>query len=92
MRPAPPLRELGQPQQPVRLDGLGLPFQHERLEHCHVNRAASERQRLSTDQDLVRLRSLLQPRSDIQRVPGREPLLRAGHDFSGREPNSTRDA
>ena len=38
---------------------------------------AAEAERLLADEDLVRLRSLLQPRGDVDRVSGHQSLLRA---------------
>jgi hypothetical protein len=44
---------------------------------------AHERERRLADQHLVRRGRLLQPRRDVHRVAGREPLLGAGHDLAG---------
>ena len=47
---------------------------------------------LLADQDLARLRRLLEPRGDVDRVTGREPLLGAGHDLAGRHADASLDA
>ena len=60
-----------------------LALQLERLHRLDDDRVADERPRLGADQDLARLRRLLEPRGHVDRVAGREPLLRARHDLAG---------
>ena len=80
--PVPSLRGVEHPQQPVGGNRLGLALQLEGLDRLDVGSVADERERRLTDQYVARLRRLLQPSGDVDRIPGREPLLRPRHDFA----------
>ena len=69
--------------QAVRLDRLRLALQLERLDRLDVDGATHELHRLRADVHLVRRRGLLEPRGDVDRVAGDEPLARAGDDLAG---------
>ena len=73
--------------QAVGNNRLGLALQQPRLEHVYGCCVTRQPVRLLADQDLARLRRLLQARSNIDRVAGRKTLLRAGHDLAGRHPD-----
>ena len=75
----PPLRRVVHAQQPVGGNRLGLALQLERLDRLDLDRLAYERERRLPDQHLARLRRLLQPSGDVDRIAGREPLLRSRH-------------
>ncbi len=75
-------------QQPVGGDRLLLAAQRERLHPLHVGGAAHEPRGRLAEQDLVRLRCLLQAGGDVDRVPGRQPLLGAGDDLPGVDPGA----
>ena len=62
--------------------GSDLPFSSSGLDRLDLGRVADERERRLPDQHLARLRRLLQPRRHVDRVAGREPLLRPGHDLA----------
>ena len=81
-RVVPPLRRVAHAQQPVGGNRLGLALQLERLDRLDLDRVANERERRLPDQHLARLRRLLQPRGDVDRIAGRQPLLRPGHDLA----------
>ena len=81
-RLVPPLRRLAHAQEPVGRDRLGLALQLERLDRLDLDCVAGERERRRSDQHLARLGRLLQPRRDVDRVAGRQPLLGAGHDLA----------
>ena len=66
----------------VRRDRLALALQLEPPLLADLDHGTDETQRLGADQDLPRLRRLLQPRRDVDRVPGRKPLLSPGHDLA----------
>ena len=72
---------------PVGLNGAALPLQLERLERLDRDRIARERQRHRPDQDLARLRRLLQTRRHIHRVPGREKLTRHRRNLTAVHPD-----
>ena len=79
-RLAPRLQRVGvHQQQPVGRDRFGLALQLERLERLDLHPVADEYERRLPDQHLARLRRLLQPRSHIHRIAGRQPLLRPRH-------------
>ena len=69
--------------QPVRRDGFGLALQLERLDRLGLDRVAHEGERLVADQDLARLRGLLEAGGDVDGVAGGEALLGSGHDLAG---------
>ena len=75
----PPLRRVAHAQEPVGGNRLGLALQLERLDRLDLGRVADERERRLPDQHLARLRRLLQPRRHVDRIAGRQPLLRPGH-------------
>ena len=77
--PVPALRRVTHPQQPIGGNRVGLALQLERFDRLDVGCVADERERRLADQHLTRLRRLLQPSGDVDRVPGREPLLRPRH-------------
>jgi len=64
------------------LDELGFPLERKRLDEVDLDRPPRETARLLADQDLARLRSLLEPRGNVDRISCRKPLLRAGDDLS----------
>ena len=82
-RLVPALRRLAHAQQPVGGNRLGLALQLERLDRLDLGRVADERERRLPDQHLARLRRLLQPRRDVDRIAGRQPLLRPRHHLAG---------
>ena len=69
----------------------GFTLELERLDGFGLYRISDERERLGADQHLARLRCLLQPCGDVDRVAGREPLLGAGEHFAGVDANSALD-
>ena len=68
---------------------LLLAFQLEQLLLADFDCGPDQRERPTTDQHLARSRGLLQPRSDIQRVPGRQPLLRTREHLARVDPDPT---
>jgi hypothetical protein len=69
--------------EPVRLDGLVLPLQVERLDRLDLDRGAHEPKRRLAEQDLPGPRRALQPRRHVDRVTRREPLAGgADHDLA----------
>ena len=81
----PALRRFVDRDEPMCRNRLCLPLQLERLDRLGLDRVADERERVLADQDLARLRGLLEPRGDVDRVAGRQPLLGSGHDLAGVE-------
>ncbi len=73
----------GQREQPERLDRLLLAFQLQWLDGLDLDRVAHELDGLGAEQHLARTSRLLEPRRDVDRVSGREPLRRAGDDLAG---------
>ncbi len=74
--------------EPERLDRLGLPFEHERLDRFDANRVAHEEPRLRADQRLSCCGCLLESSSNVDRVAGDEGLsLAADHDLAGVDPH-----
>ena len=74
---------LDHPQETVGHKRLRLAPEPERLDRLDLNRIAGEADRLLADQDLARLRGLLEPGGDVDGVAGGEPLLGAGDDLAG---------
>ena len=66
----------------VRNDRGRLAFQVHGIHAVHDHCVADEHPRLGADQDLTRLRRLLEPRGHVHGVPGGEALLRACHDLA----------
>ena len=64
-------------------DRLALPFQLQQPLLANLHRRRDEPERLRAEQHLPRLRRLLQPRRDIDRVAGRQTLLGAGQHLPG---------
>jgi hypothetical protein len=88
-----PPRELARDrEQPVGVHALGLPPQLERLHRLHLDSAPDEPERLGADQDLARLRRLLEPSGHVDGVSGGQPLLRSGHHLAGRDADPALDA
>ena len=81
-RPVATLRRLPELQQSVRHHLLGLALQLERLQLLDRRRAASQLERLHADQNLARRCCLLQPRRDVDCIPGGECAMTAGHDLA----------
>ncbi len=75
----PALRRLPRPQETEGLDRLGLPLQCKWLDFLHLDRVANERERHGAEQDLARLRSLLESGGYVDGVACRQPLVRFGH-------------
>ena len=73
--PVPALRRVVHAQQPVGGNRLGLALQLEGLDRLDVGCVANERERRLADQHVARLRRLLQPSGDVDRIARREPLL-----------------
>ena len=69
-------------EQAICSDGVGLPFELERVERDDRDGVAQQLQRVAADQDLTGLGSLLEARGDVDRVAGCEPLLGAGDDLA----------
>ena len=70
-------------QQPVGGHRLALALQPKRLEWLCGHRVLHQAPGLGADDDLARAGRLFQPRSQVNRVAGRQPLLRADHDLPG---------
>ena len=64
-------------EQPERRHRLRLALELERLDRLDLDRVPHERERRLADQDLARLRRLLEPRGDVDRVAGREHAPRS---------------
>ena len=77
------LRRVQYREEPVRRHRLRLPLQRQRLHRVGKHRLVHERVGRLADQHLTGLCRLLQPRRDVHRIPGREPLLRSRHDLAG---------
>ncbi len=69
-------------------DGLCLSFQRERLHRFRPDGIADECECRFSDQDLAGLRGLLQPRGDVDRIAGGQPLLRSGDNLAGIHPDA----
>ena len=72
-------------QQPVRVHGLRLALEDQRLHRLDLDRVPNEPERWLADQYLAERRCLLQPCRDVDRVAGREALLGPGHHFAGHD-------
>jgi len=75
-------------QQPVGDHRLALALQLERLQRFGNHRLTHQCPRLRADHDLSRGGRLLQPRRQIHRISGRQPLLGAGHHLPGVHPRA----
>ena len=84
-RTVPPLRRLANTQEPEGGNRLGLALQLEGLDRLDLGRVSDERERRLSDQHLARLRRLLQPRRDVDRIAGRQPLLGPRHHLAGHD-------
>ena len=74
----------------IRRDGIGLPFQVERLDRLGDDRPVHEPVGGRTDQDLAHRRGLLEPRGGVHRVAGRHYVGRprgADDDLARRDPD-----
>ena len=88
------VRALGQlthREQPERRHRVGLALQLERLQLLHLDRIPSQRQRRRAHQDLTRAGRLLQPRRHVDRIPGHERVVAAGHDLARVHPDPCLD-
>jgi hypothetical protein len=74
----------------VRGQRRRLPLRLERRQSFHGHRVAHEAQRFRPDEDLVRLRCLLEACGDIHGIAGREALLGSGHDLACVDPDPHR--
>jgi hypothetical protein len=81
----PPLRRVANTQEPEGRHRLGLALQLERVNGIDLGRVSDERERRLSDQHLARLRCLLQPRRDVDRIAGRQPLLGPRHHLAGHD-------
>ena len=70
-------------EQPERRHRLGLTLGLDRRGGLDLDRVANEPVRLLAEEHLSRLRRLLEPGRDVDRVSGRQPLLGAGHHLAG---------
>jgi hypothetical protein len=68
--------------EPVGTHPFGLPLQLERLELLGGDRTPEQPHRLRPEQHFARRGRLLEARGDIDSIPGREALLRAGYDLA----------
>ena len=75
----PPLRRVTDPHEPVGGNRIGLALQLEWRDRLDLDRVPHEREGRLTEQHCSRRRSLLQASGDVDRVTGREPLLRPRH-------------
>jgi len=73
--------------QAVSDNGLALALELERLDLLDLHRIASQPQRRLADQDLARLRRLLEPRRHVDRVASSQPLLGSGDDLARGNPD-----
>ena len=71
-RPVPTLGRVAHPQQPICGNRVGLALQLERFDRLDLRRVADEREGRASHQNLARLRRLLQPSGDVDRVTGRK--------------------
>ena len=69
-----------------------MPFSAPRLERLHLGGVARQPVGLRADQDLARLRRLLQARSNVDGVARGQPLLRSGHDLAGGHADAALDS
>ena len=76
------LRRVVHVEKPVRGNRLGLPLQLERLDLLDRDSVVYQPERLLAEQDFARLRGLLEAGGHVDRIPGREPLLRSGYDLA----------
>src|SRR4051794_10402391 len=67
----------------VGVDRRRLALEHQRRGRLTLDRVANERSRLAADQDVARLRGLLQPRGDVDSVAGDKRLALARDHFAG---------
>ena len=72
--------------------GLRLTLELEGLDRHQLDRSAHEARGLGAQQDGARSRRFLEPRCDVDGVPGREPFLRARDDLAGVDPDPRLDA
>ena len=68
--------------QAVCPDGIRLPFERKRRDRVDLDRPSREAAALLADQDLPRLRGLLEARRDVDGIARGEPLLGARHDLA----------
>jgi hypothetical protein len=80
---SPPNGLVQNPDQPEDRHRLGLPLQLDRLRLRDLHPVAHQTHGLLADKDLAGLSRLLEPRRHVHRIPGREPLRRAGHHLAG---------
>ena len=71
--------------------GSLFPFSSSGVDGLDLDGVAHQLKRLAADQDLARLRGLLEPRGHVDGVPGREPLLGARHDLARLDADPTLD-
>ena len=83
--PVPALRRIAHPQQPIGGNRVGLALQLERFDRLDVSCVSDERQCRAPHQHVARLRRLLQPRRDVDRVTGRKALLSPRHHLPGHD-------
>ena len=81
----------GRSDEPIGGDRLRFPLQLELSLVPELDRVAHEPHRLDADEHLSRLGRLLEPRRDVDGVPGRQPLLGARHDLAGVHADSPTD-
>ena len=85
-------RRLGRErEQPIGLDRLRLSLQDKRLQSLGLHRAPRQPHRVLADQDLARLRSLLETGGDVDRISCRQALRRPGHDLARADADPTFD-
>ena len=72
--------------------GSPFPFSSKRLDGLGLDCVARQAKRRLAEQDLPRLRCLLEPRRDVDGVPGRQPLLGARDDLAGVDADPALDA
>ena len=72
--------------------GSPLPLSVERLDGLDLHSVLHQTERRLAEQDLARLRRLLEPRGDVDGVPCREPLRGAGHHLAGVDADPPLDA
>jgi hypothetical protein len=73
-------------------DRLSLSLHLERIDRLCLDRLADELESRLANEDLARLGSLLQASSDVDGIPGRKALLRAGDDLAGVEADAGLDS
>jgi len=69
-----------------------LALERQRVETLYLDSVARQPQGLLGDQDLARLRRLLQAGGNVDCVAGCKSLFGAGHDFAGGDTDSSLDA